>query len=156
MSKDLIAQGIKKRLITLDDEGKYIVYLNENIARSGNTVGKSYLHKSCSADIQCICAGYMIRFRIDEKLALPDYIFFYLQSTPYKAWVKAIQRVTGQPNINAQEYGSLIIPLPPLEKQRAIAEQISSIRAQAKQLREEAAAGLEQAKAEVEKMILGG
>jgi restriction endonuclease S subunit len=137
-------------------EEKYILEDNDLlIARSGNTVGKSYLHKSGSVDIPCIYAGYMIRFRIDEKLALPDYIFFYLQSAPYKAWVKAIQRVTGQPNINAKEYGSLKIPLPPLEKQQAIAARISDIREKAKQLQAEAATGLEKAKAEVEKMILG-
>jgi len=50
---------------------------------------------------------------------------------------------------------ALKIPLPPLEKQNQIAEHISKIRAQAKQLQTKAKTGLEQAKKEVEAIILG-
>lgn len=50
---------------------------------------------------------------------------------------------------------NLQIPLPPLEKQDEIAQHIQSIREQAKQLQNDAKAILEQAKQEVEKMILG-
>jgi restriction endonuclease S subunit len=92
-------------------EEKY--FLQENdllLARSGNTVGKSYLHKNKGYD--CFFAGYMIRFKIDETKVLPQYIFAYTQTELYKKWVKAIQRTTGQPNINAEEYRSLEIPLP--------------------------------------------
>ncbi|MEY4937671.1 MAG: hypothetical protein RIS64_4030, partial [Bacteroidota bacterium] len=38
----------------------------------------------------------------------------------YKEWVLAIQRTAGQPNINAEEYKSLIIPIPPLDIQQQI------------------------------------
>jgi hypothetical protein len=34
MSKNLIIQGVRKKLIALDDEGKYIIYLNENKRRN--------------------------------------------------------------------------------------------------------------------------
>jgi restriction endonuclease S subunit len=51
---------------------------------------------------------------------------------------------------------SLKIPLPPIEKQNQIAKRISKIRDQAKQLQTEAKNGLEQAKHEVEIMILKG
>jgi Type I restriction modification DNA specificity domain len=137
-------------------EDQYTLNTNDLlIARSGNTVGKSYLHKSESVDYKCFYAGYMIRFIIDPDKALPDYIFCYLQSKPYKKWVKAIQRITGQPNINAEEYKSLIIPIPPLKKQLEIVDHITRIRNQVKQLRQEAEAELEKAKKEVEVMILG-
>lgn len=49
----------------------------------------------------------------------------------------------------------VLIPLPPPEKQNEIAAHIQSIRDQAKQLKTEAAAGLEQAKRQVEAMIFG-
>ena len=144
--------GVTANLI----EEQYILNTNDLlIARSGNTVGKSYLHKSESVNYQCFYAGYMIRFIIDSDKALPDYIFYYLQSKPYKQWVKAVQRITGQPNINAEEYKSLLIPIPPLKKQLEIVDRITAIRNQAKQLRKEAEAELEQAKQEVEAMILG-
>jgi restriction endonuclease S subunit len=100
-------------------EDKY--FLKENdllLARSGNTVGKSYLHTDVGYD--CFFAGYMIRFKIDTSKVLPQYIFAYTQTDFYRKWVKAIQRTTGQPNINAEEYKSLEIPLPDTSTQKKI------------------------------------
>ena len=91
-------------------------------ARSGNTVGKSYLYESGQVPYPCFYAGYMIRFRFSEKV-LPKYVFAFAQTPYYHEWVSAIQRSAGQPNINAQEYRSLEIPLPPLpEQQKIVAE----------------------------------
>ena len=106
-------------------EDKYI--LNENdilIARSGNTVGKAYIHKSAPYD--CFFAGYLIRFIIDKQKALPEYIFTFTQLKTYKDWVKAVQRPSGQPNINSEEYQSLEIPLPDIDKQQEIVDIINS------------------------------
>ena len=88
------------------------------LARSGNTVGKSYLHTDTG--YKCFFAGYMIRFKIDTSKTLPDYVFVFTQTRIYKNWVAAIQRTTGQPNINAEEYRNLAIPLPSFEIQRKL------------------------------------
>lgn len=88
------------------------------IARSGATVGKSYIHKELS--YPCIFAGYMIRFIINNLRVLPEYVFAYTQLSPYKDWVKAIQRAAAQPNINAEEYKSLRIPLPDFKIQKSV------------------------------------
>ncbi len=61
----------------------------------------------------------------------------------------------GHQRVSDQFFKSLLIPLPPIEKQNEIAEHITQIREQAKQLKEEAKRELEQAKIEVEKIILG-
>lgn len=103
--------------------GKYILNNNDIlIARSGNTVGKSYIHKSDRISYPCFFAGYMIRFIVDEERINPDYFFIYTQLTIFKDWIKATQRTTGQPNINAEEYGGLQIPLPPIETQQKIVD----------------------------------
>ena len=94
-------------------------------ARSGNTVGKCYLHDSERVDYPCFYAGYMIRFRFDEKV-LPKYVFAFAQTPYYREWVSAIQRSAGQPNINAQEYRSLELPLPPLSEQRKIVAELDA------------------------------
>ena len=94
-------------------------------ARSGNTVGKSYLHESGQVPYPCFYAGYMIRFRFSEKV-LPKYVFAFTQTPYYHEWVSAIQRSAGQPNINAQEYRSLEIPLPPLPEQRKIVAELDA------------------------------
>ena len=103
--------------------GKYILNNNDIlIARSGNTVGKSYLHKSDRISYPCFFAGYMIRFIVDEERINPDYFFIYTRLTIFKDWVKATQRSTGQPNINAEEYSGLQIPLPPIGIQQKIVD----------------------------------
>lgn len=94
-------------------------------ARSGNTVGKSYLHESERVSYPCFYAGYMIRFRFGEKV-LPKYVFAFAQTPYYHEWVSAIQRSAGQPNINAQEYRNLEIPLPPLSEQRKIVAELDA------------------------------
>ncbi len=134
-------------------EDKYL--LNENdilFARSGS-VGRCYIHKDMS--IKAIFAGYLIRFVLNQNLVNPDYLFYYCNSSIYKFWVDSIQRPAVQANINSQEYKSLKIPLPPLPKQKEIASHIKEIREQAKQLQVEADRILQDAKYQVEKMILG-
>lgn len=99
-------------------------FLNHNdllIARSGNTVGKSYIHNlDKNSQEEFLFAGYMIRFIVNPKIALPLYVFVFTQLSVYKRWVDAIQRVAGQPNINAEEYRSLELPLPALKEQENI------------------------------------
>lgn len=104
---------------------KYI--LNENdilIARSGATVGKAYIHKKLPYD--CLYAGYLIRFLVNSAKILPDYLFTYTQLNSYKEWVNAIQRPSAQPNINAEEYQTLEIPLPDIPKQKEIVEYLNA------------------------------
>ena len=100
-------------------EDKYILN-DEDIlfARSGATVGKTYLHKT--KPYMCFYAGYLIRFVVNTSLILPEYLFAYTQLPIYKKWIAAIQRPSAQPNINAEEYQSLEIPLPNLDIQHYI------------------------------------
>ena len=118
-------------------EDKYILGENDLlIARSGATVGKAYIHKH--VPYECFFAGYLIRFIIDTDKALPEYIFTYTQLNAYKEWVNAIQRPSGQPNINSEEYKSLEIPLPNIERQQVIVDVIKSAYLQKKQKESEA------------------
>ena len=90
------------------------------LARSGNTVGKSYLHQSANVPYPCIFAGYLIRLRFKSDEFLPEYAFALTQMPYYKEWVKAVQRVAGQPNINAEEYSHFEVPTPSLAVQQKI------------------------------------
>ena len=100
-------------------EEKYILHKDDIlIARSGATVGKSYIHRELP--YTCLYAGYLIRFLVNPDRLLPEYLFTYTQLSPYKEWVNAFQRPSGQPNINAEEYQSLEIPLPPSDIQNKI------------------------------------
>jgi restriction endonuclease S subunit len=72
--------------------------------------GKSFVFRRDYG--KAIFAGYLIRFKIDTDKANPLYVFYYTQCTRYSEWVKSIQRPSGQPNINSQEFKSFRIPLP--------------------------------------------
>ena len=137
-------------------EKKYILN-NDDIlfARSGATAGKCYLHKSGDVDYPAFFAGYMIRFVVNSQKILPEYLFFYTQSRVYKEWAKAIQRSAGQPNINAEEYKSLLIPLPSIEEQRKIVEHVSQIHSQATILQEDAISIIKNIEKEIEGKLLG-
>ena len=104
-------------------DSKYILNNNDILfARSGATVGKTYIHKVKKNNYKAFFAGYMIRFIVNPDIIIPDFVFIYTQLSVYKKWVKATQRAAGQPNINAEEYKSLKIPLPPLEIQQQIVD----------------------------------
>ena len=60
-----------------------------------------------------------------------------------------------QGNITIPTIRNLQIPLPPPEKQTEIADHISALRTQAKQLQQQAADELAHAKQQVEQLILG-
>jgi type I restriction enzyme S subunit len=85
-------------------------------ARSGNTVGKTFIYRE--ADGLCAYAGYLIRFRADPEQVEPWYLFALTQTGYYQSWVEARKRVAGQPNINGKEYASLQIPCPPTPLQQ--------------------------------------
>ena len=116
LSRDL---GVTAKTV----EEKYILNNNDIlIARSGNTVGKSYIHKTSIVQDTCFYAGYLIRFVVDAEKILPDYVYILTKLSPYTNWIKVTQRVTGQPNINAEEYSNLPIPFPPLEIQQKVVD----------------------------------
>jgi restriction endonuclease S subunit len=58
-------------------------------------------------------------------------------------------------NINFEMIKNIKIPLPPLEKQREIANNIAAIRAEAKRLEQEGEEILQSARLQVEQIILG-
>ena len=133
-------------------ENDYLLKPNDILFARSGSVGRCYIHKFLEE--QAIFAGYLIRYFLNENIIDADYLFYYCNSNIYKYWVDTIQGPAVQANINAQEYRSMPIPLPPIVKQKEIANHIYAMRQQAKQLQEEGESILENAKKEVEQMIL--
>ena len=90
------------------------------IARTGNTVGKSFFYRDDHG--HCAYAGYLIRFVFDTNKCQLEFLRQTLDSPQYWKWVRDIARTGAQPNINSQEYQSFLIPLPPTRIQNKIAE----------------------------------
>lgn len=92
------------------------------LARSGS-VGKSFIYQNDYGP--SVFAGYLIRARIDESKALPEYIYFVTLSKYFELWKDRISIQTTIPNISAEKYNNLPIILPDLEDQRRIVQYIS-------------------------------
>ena len=112
-----------------DDWQRYLIQEGDVLfARSGNTVGKTYIYRP--SDGQCAFAGYLIRFQFRSGAVDPWFVFGLTRTAYYRGWVESHKRVAGQPNINGQEYSSLMIPEPPTHLQQEfgkVAREIESV-----------------------------
>lgn len=105
---------------------KYLLEENDFlIARSGNTVGKTFLYKKEFG--KCIYAGYLIKFKLDTKKIIPEYLLYYTKSNIYKQWIASNQRANAQPNINSNEFLNSPIIIPPIEEQNYIVNHLQKI-----------------------------
>lgn len=133
-------------------ESQYILENNDLlIARTGATVGKTFLYSSKFG--KALFAGYLIRYRLDEHKIMPEYLLFFTKSQIFKNWILKSQRVSAQPNINGQEFLKSVLILPPKEIQTQIVNHITSQKEQIKTLRQQAEALRKQAKEEFEQEI---
>jgi len=94
------------------------------VARTGASVGKSYLYKL--KDGPLVFAGFLICLTPDEDRLLPEYLNAYLKTTSYWNWVRLTSMRSGQPGINGNEYAQLLFPLPEISEQRVIGETLSN------------------------------
>lgn len=133
---------------------KYLLKVGDFLfARTGATVGKTYLHDKDSG--QYAFAGYLIRFIPDENLLLGVFLKNYTQTDRYYYWVKTTLHAGAQPNINAAEYGSLSVPVPPLPEQKKIADVLSTWDEAIEQMRKFIEAKKRRKKALMQQLLTG-
>lgn len=84
-------------------------------ARSGATVGKSFLFKDEYGPSSY--AGYLIKFAPDRSKVLPEYVYFYTMSSAYSLWLNQVFIQSTIQNVSAEKYKNLVIPLPSLDEQ---------------------------------------
>ncbi|MBW2740471.1 MAG: restriction endonuclease subunit S [Deltaproteobacteria bacterium] len=89
------------------------------VARTGGTFGKTLYYNS---DILSVYASFLIKINVDNSFLLPEFYFHFSQSNKY--WFQAKNLVTGggQPQFNANVLKEIVVPLPPLPEQKAIAD----------------------------------
>lgn len=88
------------------------------LARSGGTVGKSFIYKIDWGE--CCFAGYLIRARLDSVKMLPGYFYAYCQTNYYWSFIGGSQIQATIQNVSAEKYANLILPRPPFEEQYEI------------------------------------
>lgn len=106
-----------------DDDQYRLRYGDFLFARMGATVGKTYAFKEGNQ----IYAGYLIRYKLDLTQIHPLYLFWYTRLNEYWDWVKLNQSGAAQPGINAKKFGSLRIPVPPIDIQNCFVAFVAEV-----------------------------
>lgn len=88
-------------------------------ARSGATVGKTFLYKE---DYAACFAGYLIKARCNKNVLLPNFVFYYTLSNVYQNWKNSIFIQSTIQNIGADKYSVMPIIVPSLSEQQSIAD----------------------------------
>ena len=107
------------------DINTYLLKANDILfARTGGTVGKSYLVTIVPED--AIYAGYLIRTRYSNELSA-QYLKYFMESSLYWAQLREGTIATAQPNCNGKTLSEMLLPIPPLAEQQRIVDKINEI-----------------------------
>ena len=101
-------------------------------ARTGATVGKTLMYKEAFG--KCLFAGYLIRYRLNKEMVLPNFIFYVTHSDEYYKWVLENQKAAAQPNISAKLYNEYVVSYPSLSEQQSIVETLDSLKSKVDRL----------------------
>ncbi|MBC3789397.1 restriction endonuclease subunit S [Spirosoma utsteinense] len=95
-------------------------------ARTGASVGKSYLYKE--TDGLLVYAGFLIKVKTNSEILDPIYLQNFTTTGTYWSWVKVMSMRSGQPGINGNEFKQLKISVPPtIDEQTRIAQTLSDM-----------------------------
>ena len=117
---------LPKKTVSVDNIFSANYFLSEGdlvVARTGASVGKSYLYRP--KDGPLVFAGFLICLSSRNNILLPQHLSNYFKTTSYWNWVKLTSMRSGQPGINGNEFARLLIPLPKITEQSAIATVLS-------------------------------
>lgn len=110
-------------------------------ARSGNTVGKTFLVEGIIP--AAVFASYLIRIVTDPRLISAKYLFYYFQTEEYWSKIRGGQTGVSQPNFNGKKLSDIELLLPPIEEQHLIVKRIEDIFLKTSQIHSEIKASLE-------------
>jgi hypothetical protein len=107
------------------------------VARTGGTVGKTYLVQE--VPVTAVFASYLIRIQ-GSTLLFDRYLKLFLESPTYWVQLEEGARGAAQPNVNGQTLGRMVVCLPPLAEQRRIVAKVDQLMALVDQLEAQLAA----------------
>ncbi len=140
-------EGAKYINLTSECE-KYLLKKGDLLtARAGATYGKTLYFDE---DYPAVYASYLIKLNLDNNLILNRYYWHFAKSSYY--WKQANKLAVGgaQPNLNANSLAKIIVPLPPLEKQKEIVSILDNLEKYYNNLQESLPSEIEKRKKQYE------
>lgn len=114
---------LKRITLEGDDLEKCLVHRGDLLFNRTNT--KELVGKTAYFDLdeEMVIAGYIIRVRVDQTRIEPCYLWKLMNTVELKLKLRHMAKgAIHQANINAQEFQSIEIPLPPLALQQEFVE----------------------------------
>ena len=94
------------------------------VARTGGTIGKSFLVQD--VPVAVVFASYLIRVQGSHEI-YDRYLKLFLESPIYWIQLHDGSRGAGQPNVNGQTLGKMLVPLPPFAEQHRIVAKVDEL-----------------------------
>ena len=106
--------------ICLDGMSKYLLSRGDIVfARTGASVGKTYIYRENDGAVYF--AGFLIRAKVNQDNDA-EFVFQNTLSPSYEKYIRITSQRSGQPGVNAQEYGEYDLFAPSKEEQQKIGQ----------------------------------
>jgi len=154
---DLTKNGINNKspkYIASNNEIPDRIKLNTNcilVSRSGSL---GLVNIVDDETINSILSSHIFKLELNTKLVLPIYMEAFLRSTIGQIQIFRNNNGGVIPEINQDALKSIVVVVPPLDKQKEIADHITNIRQQAQQLNDRTKQLLKKASEEIEEILL--
>lgn len=113
----------KKYILLNEEVKKYLLQKGDLlVARTGATYGKTMIYEE---EYNSVFASFLIRINFNKDVILPKFYWCFAQTAFYWEQAKKLVSGGGQPQFNGNVLKEIKIPLPPLQVQQQIVNEIN-------------------------------
>ena len=124
-SREFLLSDLSSPDICLDGMSKYLLSSGDIVfARTGASVGKTYIYRENDGIVYF--AGFLIRAKVNQDNDA-EFVFQSTLSPSYEKYIRITSQRSGQPGVNAQEYGEYDLFAPTKEEQQRIGQFLRGI-----------------------------
>ena len=124
-SREFLLSDLSSPDICLDGMSKYLLSSGDIVfARTGASVGKTYIYRENDGIVYF--AGFLIRAKVNQDNDA-EFVFQSTLSPSYEKYIRITSQRSGQPGVNAQEYGEYDLFAPAKEEQQRIGQFLRGI-----------------------------
>ena len=117
-SREFLLSDLSSPDICLDGMSKYLLSSGDIVfVRTGASVGKTYIYRENDGIVYF--AGFLIRAKVNQDNDA-EFVFQSTLSPSYEKYIRITSQRSGQPGVNAQEYGEYDLFAPSKEEQQRI------------------------------------